>query len=144
MAITYSSIEGVRIPGFKRRVMNAWIRTVAGAYDRAIVEVAYQFCDNSYILEMNRKFLGHNYNTDIITFDNSQSEDSVVADIVISLEEVGLNGEEYGTGFRNELLRVMIHGILHCCGFDDHTDEDRAEMRAAEDAALALVPENLF
>ena len=144
MAITYSSLEGVRIPGFKRRKMSAWIREVARSHGREVIEAAYQFCDNPYILELNRKFLGHNYNTDIITFDNSQGDDAVIADIVISLEEVELNGEEYGTGFRNELLRVMIHGILHCCGLDDHTEEQRKEMRAAEDAALRLVPEDLF
>ena len=144
MAITYSSQEGVRIPGFKRRALGAWIRTVAGKYDREIIEVAYQFCDNPQILEINKKFLGHNYFTDIITFDNSQDDGGIIADIVISLEEVELNGNEYGTGFRNELLRVMIHGILHMCGFDDHTDEEQKAMRAAEDEALALLPDGVW
>ena len=144
MAITYTSQGGVRIPNFKRRTMGSWLRAVAAKYDREIIEVAYQFCDNPYITEMNQRFLGHNYSTDIITFDNSQSEDSVVADIVISLEEVALNAEDYGTGFRDELLRVMIHGILHICGFDDHNEEDAREMRNAEDDALSMVPENLW
>lgn len=144
MAITYSSQEGVRIPGFKRRKMGAWLKAVAAKYDREIIEVAYQFCDNPQILELNKKFLGHNYYTDIITFDNSVDEDGIIADIVISLDEVALNGEDYGTGFEGELLRVMAHGILHICGFDDHNEEDTKEMRRAEDEALALVPEGIF
>ena len=144
MAITYSSREGVRIPAFKRRAMGSWLRAVAAKYDREIVEAAYQFCDNEQIRELNSKFLGHDYYTDIITFDSSPDDSTIIADIVISLEEVELNAEEYGTGFRNELLRVMVHGILHMCGFDDHTEEEIREMRAAEDDALALLPPTIW
>lgn len=144
MAITYSGQEGVKVPGFKRRKMGAWLKAVAEKYDREIIEVAYQFCDNPQILEFNRKFLGHNYFTDIITFDNSPQADHIIADILISVEEVELNGEEYGTGFQGELLRVMVHGILHLCGFDDHTESEALEMRKAEDDALSMLPEGIF
>lgn len=144
MAISYSSQEGVKVPGFKRRLMGSWLKSVAAMHGREIIDVAYQFCDNPRILEFNKKFLGHNYYTDIITFDNSQSDEGIIADILISVDEVALNGEEYGTGFRDELLRVMVHGILHLSGFDDHTEEESLEMRRAEDEALALVPEGIF
>lgn len=141
MAINYYG-EGVTIPAFRRREVNAWIKDVAEEYGYEVGDITYQFCDNERILEINQKYLNHDYYTDIITFD--QTRDGLLfADIVISVEMVTSNAEEYGEPFRREFLRVLIHGVLHLCGVDDQTKEQAKEMRQAEENALAMLPANL-
>lgn len=141
MAINYYG-EGVTIPSFRRREINAWIKDVAEEYGYKVGDITYQFCDNERILEINQKYLNHDYYTDIITFD--QTRDGLLfADIVISLEMVTSNAEEYGEPFRREFLRVLIHGVLHLCGVDDLTEEQAKEMREAEETALAMLPADL-
>ena len=141
MAINYYG-EGVTIPAFRRREVNAWIKDVAEEYGYEVGDITYQFCDNERILEINQKYLNHDYYTDIITFD--QTRDGLLfADIVISLEMVTSNAEEYGEPFRREFLRVLIHGVLHLCGVDDITEEQAKEMREAEETALAMLPADL-
>lgn len=140
MAITFYS-EGVNIPKFRRREVSRWISDVAASYGREIGEVTYLFCDDEKILEMNNKYLGHDYYTDIITF--GQGVDNLLfADIVISLDTVASNAEKYGQRFETELLRVIIHGILHLCGEDDLDDESEAKMRVAENRALSMLSED--
>ena len=141
MAINYYG-EGVTIPAFRRREVNAWIKDVAEEYGCEVGDITYQFCDNERILEINQKYLNHDYYTDIITFD--QTRDGLLfADIVISVEMVTSNAEEYGEPFRREFLRVLIHGVLHLCGVDDQTEEQAKEMRQAEENALAMLPADL-
>lgn len=141
MAINYYS-EGVTIPRFRRREVNAWIKDVATEYGYEVGDITYQFCDNERILEINKEYLKHDYYTDIITFD--QTRDGLLfADIVISLEMVEHNAKEFGESFERELLRVIIHGILHLCQVDDQTDEEEKEMRGAEENALAMLPSDL-
>lgn len=141
MAINYYG-EGVTIPAFRRREVNAWIKDVAEEYGYEVGDITYQFCDNERILEINQKYLNHDYYTDIITFD--QTRDGLLfADIVISVEMVTSNAEEYGEPFRREFLRVLIHGVLHLCGVDDQTEEQAEEMRQAEENALAMLPADL-
>ena len=140
MAITFYS-EGVNIPKFRRREVSRWITDVDASYGREIGEVTYLFCDDEKILEMNNKYLGHDYYTDIITF--GQGVDNLLfADIVISLDTVASNAEKYGQRFETELLRVIIHGILHLCGEDDLDDESEAKMRVAENRALSMLSED--
>ncbi|WP_278834144.1 rRNA maturation RNase YbeY [Porphyromonas cangingivalis] len=140
MAITFYS-EGVNIPKFRRREVSRWITDVAASYGREIGEVTYLFCDDEKILEMNNKYLGHDYYTDIITF--GQGVDNLLfADIVISLDTVASNAEKYRQRFETELLRVIIHGILHLCGEDDLDDESEAKMRVAENRALSMLSED--
>ena len=141
MGISYYS-ENVKTPTFRRRVVSAWIHQVADKYDKEVGEITYLFCDDRKILEMNRRYLRHDYYTDIITFDQNVG-DILFADIVISLDTVQSNADEYNQSFEEELLRVMIHGILHLCGLDDHTDEEVSEMRLAELEALRMLPEDL-
>lgn len=143
MAINYYS-ENVAVPPFLRREVSRWITSVAQSHGMAIGDISYQFCDNERILEMNQNYLGHDYYTDIITFDQDLGANDIYADILISVDQVAINAEDYGTSFDNELLRVMIHGVLHLCGLDDHTDEDSQAMRAAEDAALAQLPDPVW
>ncbi|MDR0833919.1 MAG: rRNA maturation RNase YbeY [Candidatus Symbiothrix sp.] len=136
MAIIYNAVE-VKIPKFKHKEMNLWIQEVAKSYQKKIGEISYIFCSDKEILRMNKVYLAHDYYTDIITFDYSK-EDIISADMFISLETVCSNAKKYCTEEDEELRRVMIHGILHLCGFKDKKPEDAVIMRANENAALKL------
>ena len=125
----------------KRRI-SAWLKEIAAENGYNIGDINYIFCSDGYLLEVNRKFLGHDYYTDIITFDNSEDymlekgRPGVSADIYISVDTVRANGEEYGEGFERELMRVIVHGLLHLTGYDDVTPYKQKRMRAAENRAL--------
>jgi rRNA maturation RNase YbeY len=134
--ITYNA-EGVKFPKIKRRETTAWIRRVADTYGKKVGEVGYLFCDDEHILEVNREYLGHDYYTDIITFDYCE-DDTLNGDLVISLDTVRTNAEMLGKDYDEELHRVIIHGILHLCGQNDKGPGEREQMEAAEDRALAL------
>ena len=134
--ITYSA-EGVKFPKIKRRETTAWIRRVADTYGKKVGEVGYLFCDDEHILEVNREYLGHDYYTDIITFDYCE-DNTLNGDLVISLDTVRTNAEMLGKDYDEELHRVIIHGILHLCGQNDKGPGEREQMEAAEDRALAL------
>ncbi len=135
--ISYNT-EQVKMPKLEKRKTNAWIRQVAEKYGKKIGEVAYVFCDDAKILEVNRQYLQHDYYTDIITFDYCENN-TLHGDIFISLDTVESNAQEFGTTFENELHRILIHGILHLCGQEDKTPEARAEMTRKENEALALL-----
>jgi len=134
--ITYSA-ENVKFPAIKRRETTAWIRRVAATYQKKVGEVGYLFCDDEHILEVNREYLGHDYYTDIITFDYCEG-DVLNGDLVISLDTVRSNAELFGKDYDEELHRVIIHGILHLCGQNDKGPGEREQMEAAENRALAL------
>jgi rRNA maturation RNase YbeY len=134
--ITYNA-EGVKFPKIKRRETTAWIRRVADTYGKKVGEVGYLFCDDEHILEVNREYLGHDYYTDIITFDYCE-DDTLNGDLVISLDTVRTNAEMLGKDYDEELHRVIIHGILHLCGQNDKGPGEREQMEAAEDRALSL------
>ena len=134
--ISYSN-EGVKMPKIKKRETTAWIRAVAVSYDKKVGEIGYLFCDDEKILEVNNEFLGHDYYTDIITFDYCEG-DIINGDIVISLDTVRTNAEKFGKDYDEELHRVIIHGILHLCGLNDKGPGEREMMEAAENKALAI------
>lgn len=117
-----------------------WVRDVLAGYDQKEGRIQVVLTDDPFILEMNRNFLGHDYFTDIITFDTSgypdAPKDSISGELYISVDTVRANAEEYGVSFAEEMHRVIIHGVLHLIGFDDHEAEDIKEMRAAEARAL--------
>ncbi len=123
-------------PKFKRRDVATWIHTVAAGYGKRIGEVTFVFCNDERILETNRQYLHHDYYTDVITFDYTE-QDKISGDIFISIDTVGSNAREFGNPFMEELMRVMIHGILHLCGQDDQTPEQRKTMTEKENKALA-------
>ena len=125
------------MPKIRRRDTSAWIKRVAADYGRTVGEVGYLFCDDEKILEVNREYLGHDYYTDIITFDYDEGTE-INGDIVISLDTVRSNAEKYGKTYDEELRRVIIHGILHLCGINDKGPGEREQMEAAEDKALAM------
>lgn len=138
--ISYSA-EGVKFPNIKRRETTAWIRKVAASYGKKVGEVGYLFCDDEHILEVNNEYLGHDYYTDIITFDYCE-DDVLNGDLVISLDTVRSNAELFNKDYNEELHRVIIHGILHLCGLNDKGPGERELMEVAEDKALKLRIEN--
>ena len=134
--ITYST-ENVKSPNIKRRETTAWIRRVASTYKRKVGEIGYLFCDDEHILQVNREYLGHDYYTDIITFDYCE-DDVLNGDLVISLDTVRTNAEKFHKPYEEELHRVIIHGVLHLCGLNDKGPGEREIMEAAEDRALSM------
>ncbi|WP_321519640.1 rRNA maturation RNase YbeY [uncultured Bacteroides sp.] len=137
MAISYQT-DGVKMPAIKKRENTAWIKAVANSYEKKIGEIAYIFCSDEKILEVNREYLQHDYYTDIITFD--YCEDNILSgDIFISLDTVKSNSEQFNTTYEEELHRTIIHGILHLCGINDKGEGEREVMEAAENKALALL-----
>ena len=134
--ITYNT-DGVSMPAIRRRETTAWIRRVAATYGRRVGEVGYMFVNDERILQVNNEYLGHDYYTDIITFDYCEG-DTLNGDLVISLDTVRTNAEKFGKDYDEELHRVIIHGILHLCGINDKGPGEREIMEAAENRALAL------
>ena len=134
--MTYNT-DGVKMPSIKKRENTAWVKAVAASYGKRVGEIAYIFVDDEKILEVNRQYLGHDYYTDIITFDYCEG-DVISGDLFISLDTVWTNAEQVGATYEEELHRVIIHGILHLCGINDKGPGEREIMEAAEDKALAL------
>lgn len=132
------SVENVRMPRISRTLIREWVRQVAASYGCTESGIGYTFCDDDKILEVNRQFLGHDYYTDIITFDYSSGK-RISGDLYISLDTVKSNSEEFGTPYDEELHRVIIHGVLHLCGINDKGPGERAVMEAAENKALELL-----
>lgn len=130
--------ENVPMPELDFDRLRSWIQDVATSQGFGVGRLNYLFCDDPYILETNRKFLNHDYFTDIITFDYTR-RDRIGGDMVISLDTVASNAEEVGETYHRELLRVIIHGVLHLCGINDKGPGEREIMEANENAALALL-----
>ena len=101
-----------------------------------LAQLQYIFCSDEYLLEINKQHLKHNYFTDIITFDLSETPDAVTGEIYISIDRVKENAQTYKVSFKQELLRVIFHGALHLCGYKDKSEKDEALMRKAEDKYL--------
>ena len=134
--ITFNA-EGTKMQKIKKREVTAWIKAVAASYGRKVGEIGYLFVDDEKILEVNNEYLGHNYYTDIITFDYDEG-DVINGDMVISLDTVRTNADQFGKEYDEELYRVIIHGILHLCGIDDKGPGEREIMEAAENKALEM------
>lgn len=126
------------MPAFKKTETKEWIKQVAAGYGKKVGDVSYIFCDDAKILEVNQQYLQHDYYTDIITFDYTEG-DRIGGDLFISVDTVKSNAEQFGQTFDKELHRVIIHGILHLCGIDDQSPEQRANMIENENKALALI-----
>ena len=112
-----------------------WITTIIEVNGFELGDITYVFCDDDYLHKLNVQFLQHDTLTDIITFDNSLGS-QIHAEIYISTERVTDNAKQFNTSFGDELHRVMIHGILHCCGLKDKSEQEAQAMRTAEDKAL--------
>ena len=142
MEISYIT-QNVEMPAIDAEKVKSWIETVAREHGRRVGALTYVFCDDEYILATNNQFLGHDYYTDIITFDYSNSH-RISGDMVISLDTVRSNAEQLGVDYQGELLRVIIHGVLHLCGINDKGPGERELMERHENEALAMLPENVI
>lgn len=120
-----------------RKVTNTWLKMVAESEIRRIADVNIIFCSDNYILEINQKYLQHDYFTDIITFDYCE-RDKLSGDLFISVDSVRENSIFYKTDFEEELNRVIVHGLLHLIGYDDHTEEEQTQMRSKENYYLEV------
>lgn len=120
-----------------RRKTNEWLKLAAESEIRRIGIISIIFCSDNYVLDINQKYLQHDYFTDIITFDYCE-EDRLSGDLFISVDSVRENSVEFGTEFKDELNRVIIHGLLHLVGYDDHTEKDIKLMRSKENYYLSL------
>jgi len=134
--ITYQS-EDIKMPSIKKRETTEWIKAVAATYQKKVGEIAYIFCSDEKILEVNRQYLEHDYYTDIITFDYTEGN-RISGDLFISLDTVRTNAEQFGQPYERELHRVIIHGILHLCGINDKGPGEREIMEEAENKALEM------
>jgi len=120
-----------------KRPISRWILNTITSENKKIIDISYVFCSDNYLLKINQEHLNHNTYTDIITFDYSQ--DSLISsEIYISSERVKENAKAIGQSFKNEMHRVLIHGVLHLCGYKDKTDKQIHMMRAKEDYYLSL------
>ena len=136
MAI-YFSTENIDFELADEPKVKKWILAVVGAQGKRVGNLNYLFCDDSYLINVNRTYLNHDTYTDIITFDYVEGN-VVSGDILISVERVRENATLFNSSFEQELRRVIIHGVLHLLGQADKSDEDAAEMRRKEESALAL------
>ena len=121
----------------EKRLTNRWLRLVAESEIRRLGDISIIFCSDNYILDVNMKYLQHDYFTDIITFDYCEGN-TVSGDLFISVDSVRENAAYYKTEFKDELNRVIVHGVLHLIGYDDHTEAEKKEMRAKENYYLSL------
>jgi len=129
--------QNVDLPDIDYPRVEKWIAEVARAHGRILGDIAYIFCDDEKIIEVNRQFLQHDYFTDIITFDYSRGK-LISGDMFISLDTVASNAEGLGVSYLAELHRVIIHGILHLCGINDKGPGEREIMEQNENEALRL------
>ena len=130
-------VSGVDLPQLDYQQLEQWIARVATAHNRIARALTYIFCDDPKILEVNREYLQHDYFTDIITFDDCTGR-LLRGDMFISLDTVRTNAELVGATYDRELLRVIIHGVLHLCGINDKGPGEREIMEANENEALSM------
>ena len=129
--------EDIRFELKQKMLNNRWLKMVAGSEMRRLGAINIIFCSDNYILDVNMKYLQHDYFTDIITFDYCE-KDVLSGDLFISIDSVRENAQFYGTEFADELNRVMVHGLLHLIGYDDHSEADIAVMRQKENYYLEM------
>ncbi|MDE6235222.1 MAG: rRNA maturation RNase YbeY [Muribaculaceae bacterium] len=130
--------DSVEMPNIDEKRISRWLKDVAHSYNKSVGDLCYRFCSDEVILDCNRQFLNHDYFTDIITFDYTEGR-RISGDMLISLETVASNAEKLGVGYDRELLRVIVHGVLHLCGLHDKEPGEREQMEAAENKALDIL-----
>lgn len=136
--IRFSTLD-VEMPPIDPMRDKAWIEAVAEKHGKTIGELYYYFCSDDKLLEINRERLGHDFYTDIVTFPLTDCEMVLSSEFCISTDRIKENAETFGRSYESELHRVIIHGVLHLIGFDDHTEEDEKEMREKEEESLKLL-----
>ena len=133
--IAYESIPEINLTPDS---LSTWITKVVEKEGKEMSDIALIFCSDDYLLKVNQDFLQHDFYTDIITFDYCE-ENLIAGDLFISVERVIENAQEFNVTFKQELHRVIIHGVLHLCGYLDKTPEEETVMRQKETEALLLM-----
>ena len=137
MGVLFHS-DGVSFSISNPEKLNAWVVKCLSSFNKNCGEINVIFCNDDYLLSINKTYLNHDYYTDIITFDYSKSE-SVSGDLYVSVTRVKDNAKKLNVEFNDELYRVIVHGVLHLCGLKDKTKEEKEDMRAKEDEMLLLM-----
>ncbi len=135
--IRFSTLD-VEMPPLDPQRDKAWIGEVAQRHGKTIGELYYYFCSDEKLLEINKERLGHDFYTDIVTFPLTDCETVLSSEFCISTDRIKENAETFGRSYESELHRVIIHGVLHLIGFDDHSEEEEKEMREEEEKCLEL------
>ena len=136
--IRFSTLN-VDMPPIDPQETKTWIESVAQSYGKTVGELYYYFCSDDQLLDINKQRLGHDFYTDIVTFPLTDCETILSSEFCISVDRIKENAVTFGRSYESELHRVIIHGVLHLIGFDDHTDEDEQTMREKEEEALNLL-----
>lgn len=140
MSINYFA-EDVSFPKMKKRIASGWIKKVIILEGKLVGDISFIFCSDDYLLDVNRKYLDHDYYTDIITFD--YVEDIIITgDIFISIDRVKENAKQFFCSFEDELSRILIHGVLHLLGYKDKTKRDKKLMTEKEDFYLKILKDS--
>ena len=137
MAITFSNND-IKFSLKEKTRLKKWITQVVEKQKKRVGDIGYLFCDDEYILQVNREYLDHDTYTDIITFDYVEGDD-ISGDILIRIDRVGENAKSFGVDFEQELHRVIIHGVLHLLGGKDKTPAEAEAMRKKENTALKIL-----
>lgn len=135
--IRFSTLD-IEMPPIETQKVKAWIERVVQGYGKSVGELYYYFCSDDKLLEINQERLGHDFYTDIVTFPLTDCETVLSSEFCISLNRIKENAETFGRSYESELHRVIIHGVLHLIGFDDHSEEEEREMREKEEEALGM------
>ena len=133
-----------QVPSFRiknKKRLTDWILLVAFLEKKEVEKIDFIFCNDEYLLQLNKQFLSHKNYTDVLTFNYSEKKKSITAEIYGSIDRVRENARLFNVSFEEELHRVIIHGILHCIGYHDKNDRDRRRMRNKEDECLGLLEE---
>ena len=136
--IRFSTLD-VEMPPIEPSKVKAWIGEVAERHGKRVGELYYYFCSDDKLLEINKERLCHDFYTDIVTFPLTDCETVLSSEFCISLDRVMENAETFKRSYESELHRVIIHGVLHLIGFDDHSENDEKKMREKEEEALEIL-----
>jgi rRNA maturation RNase YbeY len=129
-------IESVEVPVVNQELFCSWLEDVVVSEGTQLGDIQFVFCSDDYLLEINKKYLNHDYFTDIITFDYTL-DNLISGDLFVSIDRVNDNASEYNCAVADELLRVCVHGVLHLLGYKDKTSADTEIMRSKESFYLA-------
>jgi probable rRNA maturation factor len=140
MGYNFSKEKVVFRLSHKKLIIN-WLDSLIKKERAKRGDISYIFCTDKYLLNMNKAYLNHDFYTDVITFDYSEHK-LISGDIFISIDRVKDNAKQFNVSFQNELLRVIVHGVLHLCGYNDKTKAQEKQMRAKEDYYLSLFPKS--
>ncbi|MCS7028705.1 MAG: rRNA maturation RNase YbeY [Bacteroidia bacterium] len=135
--IIFDKIEGLSFRLRNVKKIRRWLHNCANQEGKEIHSLTYIFCDDEYLFNLNQRFLNHDTYTDIITFDYSE-QNKLIGEAYLSIERIKENAKIYNVSFQNELLRVLVHGLLHLCGYKDKTETEAALMRKKEDEKIKM------